>query len=89
VSTIACSAASSIGLSADSCCLWYDESPASHKSDGNDVELSFHFRHSYFPILITLSPFFRFIRSTESVVIITRDVTHESNSAAANCKVVF
>ena len=50
VSTIVCSAALSIGLSADSCCLWHDESPvgpqcnARHKSDGNDLEFSFHFR---------------------------------------------
>ena len=29
VSTIVCSAALSIGLSADSCCLWHDESPTS------------------------------------------------------------
>ena len=50
VSTKVCSAALSIGLSADSCCLWHDESPvrdpsnARHKSDGNSLEFGFHIR---------------------------------------------
>jgi hypothetical protein len=50
-STKVCSATLSIGLSADSCCLWHDESPSSAtpviRATATTLKVGFHIRRNY------------------------------------------